>query len=130
MINGTLIGNVGQTPELRTTPTGKKVAVFSMALNNRYTQRTTWYKIEAWNGLGEKVVMPYVKKGDQIAVTIQDMRLETWKHKQSGDARGVIVVTADQIQLLSNRRDANEAGQPDADSGYSSPPEDEDDIPF
>lgn len=128
MINGMMIGNVGQNPELRQTPTGKKVAVFSLAINNRYTGRTTWYKIEAWNGLGEKVVMPYVKKGDQIAVTIQDMRLETWNHKETGDARGVIVVTADQIQLLSNRRDANDSGQ-GSDADYS-PALDEEDIPF
>ena len=127
MINGTLIGNIGQDPELRTTRTGKKVAVFNVALNNRYTQRTTWYKIEAWNGLGEQVVMPYVKKGDQIAITIQDVRLETWKHRQSGDARGIIVVTADQIQLLSNRRDDDAA---EMDSDYAPPPDDDENIPF
>ena len=106
MINGTIIGRVGQAPELRTTRSGKKVAVFSVAVNNRRTDATTWFKIEAWNGLGEQVIMPYVEKGDRIAVTIQDMSLETWKHSETGDARGVIVVTAAEVELLQDRRDA------------------------
>jgi len=100
MINGTLIGHVGNQPELRTTPNGKKVAVFSLAINNRRRDTTTWFKIEAWNGLGEKVVMPYVKKGDPVAVTIQDLTLETWNAKEGGEARGMMVVTADEIELL------------------------------
>ena len=41
MINGTIIGRVGQEPELRTTVAlARKVAVFSLAINNRsYTMR-------------------------------------------------------------------------------------------
>jgi single stranded DNA-binding protein len=128
MINGTLIGHVGGSPELRETRTGKKVAVLNIALNNRYTGETTWYKVEAWNGLGEKVVMPYVKKGHQIAVTIRDLRLETWNAKESGEARGMMVVTADQIELLSNGRDTRHAS--DSDDHSSPPPGDADDMPF
>lgn len=106
MINGTLIGRVGQDPELRISRTGKKVAVFNLAINNRRNETTTWFKVEAWNGLGEQVIMPFVKKGDQIAVTIQNMTLETWKHTETGEARGIIVVTAAEVELLDNRRDA------------------------
>jgi single-strand DNA-binding protein len=105
MINGTIIGRVGQEPELRTSRTGKKVAVFSLAINNRRNDATTWFKVEAWNGLGEQVIMPYVHKGDQIAVTIQNMTLETWNHTETGEARGIIVVTADEVELLDKRRD-------------------------
>jgi single-strand DNA-binding protein len=105
MINGTIIGNVGNQPELRDTPNGHKVAVFSLAVNNRRRNTTTWFKIEAWNGLGEKVVMPYVQKGDPVAVTIQDVNLETWNAKEDGEARGIMVVTADKIELLGGSSD-------------------------
>ena len=104
MINGTIIGRVGQEPELRISRTGKKVAVFSLAINNRFTDETTWFKVEAWNGLGEQVIMPFVNKGDQIAVTIQNITLETWQHTETGEARGIILVTADEVELLNNRR--------------------------
>ncbi|MEO1666688.1 MAG: single-stranded DNA-binding protein [Chloroflexota bacterium] len=105
MINGTIIGNVGDNPELRETPNGNTVAVFSVAVNNRRRNTTTWFRIEAWNGLGKQVVMPHVRKGDPIAVTIQDLRLETWNSREDGSARGQMVITANGVELLGGSKD-------------------------
>ncbi|MCL4130983.1 UNVERIFIED_CONTAM: hypothetical protein GTU68_040985 [Idotea baltica] len=63
-----LIGNVGGDPEIRTLPSGAKVANFSLATTESYTDRsgqkqsqTEWHRIEIWEGLAN-VVEQYVKR--------------------------------------------------------------------
>tara|TARA_B100001079_G_scaffold133450_1_gene114299 strand:+ start:8777 stop:9022 length:246 start_codon:yes stop_codon:yes gene_type:complete len=50
-----LIGNVGQTPEIRNLESGKKVASFSIATNEFYknskgekVQDTQWHNVVTW----------------------------------------------------------------------------------
>ena len=70
----TLIGNLGQNPEIRTTETGKKVSNFTLATNDGYKNadgqrisETTWHNIVAWNGLAD-IAGKYLKKGNEVAV--------------------------------------------------------------
>jgi single-strand DNA-binding protein len=70
----TLIGNLGQDPETKTTETGKKVTRFTMATNDGYKNadgqkinETTWHNIVAWNGLSD-IAEKYLKKGKEVAV--------------------------------------------------------------
>ena len=65
MINGTqvtIVGNVGDDPELRFTPSGAAVVSFSVAVTPRRFDResgkwidgsATWYRVNAWRGLAE-----------------------------------------------------------------------------
>src|SRR5687767_13078367 len=69
-----LIGNVGQDPEIRTIPSGSRVAQFSVATSRRWNDRsgqqqekTEWHRIVAWEKLVE-IIERYVKKGDRIYV--------------------------------------------------------------
>ena len=70
----TLIGNLGQDPETKTTETGKKVTHFTLATDDGYKNsdgqkisETTWHNIVAWNGLAD-VAGRYLKKGREVAV--------------------------------------------------------------
>jgi single-strand DNA-binding protein len=70
----TLIGNLGQDPETKTTETGKKVTHFTLATNDGYknadgqkVSETTWHNIVAWNGLAD-IAGKYLKKGKEVAV--------------------------------------------------------------
>jgi single-strand DNA-binding protein len=70
----TLIGNLGQNPEIKTTETGKKVSNFTIATNGGYKNgdgerisETTWHNIVAWNGLADTAAK-YLKKGNEVAV--------------------------------------------------------------
>jgi len=70
----TLIGNLGQDPETKTTESGKKVANFTLATDDGYknsegqkVSETTWHNIVAWNGLAD-IAGKYLKKGRQVAV--------------------------------------------------------------
>lgn len=70
----TLIGNLGQDPEVKTLETGKKVTHFTMATDDGYknsdgqrVSETTWHNIVAWNGLAN-TAGKFLKKGHQVAV--------------------------------------------------------------
>jgi single-strand DNA-binding protein len=70
----TLIGNLGQDPETKTTESGKRVVHFTLATQDGYknsegqkVNETTWHNITAWNGLAD-VAGKYLKKGNQVAV--------------------------------------------------------------
>ena len=70
-----LIGNVGNQPEIRTIG-DSKVASISLGVTEKgYTtkdgkkieDRTTWFRIGLWRGLAE-IVEKYVNKGDKLFV--------------------------------------------------------------
>jgi len=70
----TLIGNLGQDPEMKTIESGQKVAHFTLATNDGFKNadgqkvtETTWHNIVAWNGLAE-TASKYLKKGKEVAV--------------------------------------------------------------
>jgi single-strand DNA-binding protein len=70
----TLIGNLGQDPETKTTDNGKKFTHFTLATDDGYknadgqkVNETTWHNIVAWNGIAE-IAGKYLKKGRQVAV--------------------------------------------------------------
>jgi single-strand DNA-binding protein len=70
----TLIGNLGQDPEMKTIEGGKKVAHFTLATNDNYKNadgqkisETTWHNIVAWNGLAD-TASKFLKKGREVAV--------------------------------------------------------------
>lgn len=70
-----LIGRVGNEPELRFTPTGKKVVHFNLATNRSWKtaegekkEEATWHRCEAWQGLAETIHV-YVSKGRRLHVT-------------------------------------------------------------
>jgi single-strand DNA-binding protein len=70
----TLIGNLGQDPETKTTESGKKVTKFTLATSDGYknsdgqkVNETTWHNIVAWNGLAD-IAGRFLKKGKEVAV--------------------------------------------------------------
>lgn len=70
----TLIGNLGDNPELRVTSSGVSVARFRMACTPRKRDgekfvdgEASWYTVNVWRDLAEHVV-DSLKKGDQVVV--------------------------------------------------------------
>ncbi len=69
-----LIGNLGKTPEIRTTESGKKLVKFSVATNEIYTNQkgekvkeTQWHNLVAWGKLAD-IAEKYLNKGSEIAI--------------------------------------------------------------
>ena len=69
-----LVGNLGQTPEMKTLESGKKVVHFTLATKDDYknsdgqkVKETTWHNIVAWNGVAE-IASKFLKKGNEVLV--------------------------------------------------------------
>jgi single-strand DNA-binding protein len=113
-----LIGNLGKDPEVRAIPSGAKVANFSIATTDSYTdkntnqkvEKTEWHNIVMWRGLAE-IAEKYLRKGSQVYI---EGRLQTrsWDD-QNGQKRYTTEVIADQMQMLGsprNRQDGEGGG--------------------
>lgn len=103
----TMIGNLGETPELRKTPAGVSVTSFSLAVNKTWTNqdgskgsKTTWFRITAWRGLAE-IVCKYMEKGRQVHVVGEMEEARPWTG-QDGETRASLEVTASQIHFTGN----------------------------
>ena len=98
-----LIGRLGRDPESHFTPTGKKVAHFSIAVSNQWDGRdgemkeyTEWVNVEAWGRLAE-VCQEYLRKGSLIYL---EGRLKTNKYEVDGEPRYFTKVIAQSLQFL------------------------------
>ena len=123
-----LIGRIGKDPEIRTTPSGQKVANFSIATTERYkdkqgqpVEKTEWHNIVMWRGLAE-VAERWLKKGSMVCI---EGKLETrsWE-KSPGDKRYATDINASNMQMLGSR------GEPFEQSQGGQMPEPDDDLPF
>ena len=101
-----LIGRLGKDPESKFTPTGKKVAHFSLAVSQRWKtgaenkEYTEWVNIEAWGRLGE-VCQEYLKKGSLVYL---EGRLKTEKYEdKGGETKYYTKVVALTLQFLDKR---------------------------
>jgi single-strand DNA-binding protein len=103
-----LIGRLGKDPESKYTPSGKKVCHFSLAVSNRWKDKsgemkesTEWVNIEAWGRLGE-VCQEYLKKGSLIFV---EGRLKTDKYedRERGETKYFTKIVAQTLQFLDKK---------------------------
>lgn len=105
----TLIGNLGQDPETKTTETGKKVSNFTLATDDGYknsegqkVNETTWHNIVAWNGLAD-IAGKYLKKGRQVAVEGRIV-YRTYEDKK-GVTKYITEIVLNDLILLRNGKD-------------------------
>ena len=101
-----LIGRLGKDPEGKFTPTGKKVAHFSVAISNHWKSRegepkeyTEWVNVEAWGRLGE-ICQEYLKKGSLVFV---EGRLKTDRYEDKGEIKFYTKVVALSMQMLDRK---------------------------
>lgn len=122
-----IVGNVGRDVEMRYTQAGIPVASFSVAVTRKFgsgddrQEKTTWYKVTCWRQLAE-IASQYVKKGMQVMV-VGTVDVSAYVNK-AGEAAASLEMTADTLQMLGGRGEAEAAGErglPQANGG---------DIPF
>jgi single-strand DNA-binding protein len=96
-----LIGRIVKDPESRTTNTGKKIAKFSLAVNDvRNSKQTYFFNCTAWD-MQADYASKYLKKASFIAV---DGRLTTSTFvNKEGRNQTVTDITVDSIKSLSTR---------------------------
>lgn len=93
MLNkATLIGHVGQSPDIRAMSSGDQVASFSLATSEHWKdkatgekkERTQWHKIVVFNSGLVKLTQNYVTKGSKIMVEGQ-IETRKWTDKEGKD---------------------------------------------
>jgi len=69
-INVTVVGALGRDPEVKSTPSGKKVANFSVAVDQGFgdAKKTEWVNVVVWEKLAE-LAERFLKKGKTIALS-------------------------------------------------------------
>jgi single-strand DNA-binding protein len=103
-----LVGNVGQDPEVKYTPSGVPVARLSLGTNERFKgkndqwqDRTEWHSIVAWQRLAE-IVGEYVRKGTKLYIEGK-LQTASWQDRQSGEKKYRTEIVARDIILLGSR---------------------------
>ncbi len=103
-----LIGNLGQDPEVRFTPSGTAVANLNLATSDTWMdrqsgqrqERTEWHRVVLFNKTAE-IAQQYLKKGSKVYI---EGRLQTRKWQdQNGQDRYSTEIVANDMQMLDSR---------------------------
>lgn len=121
-----IVGNLGRDPEVRTFPSGDRVANVTIATTDKWKDKqsgemreaTEWHRV-VFNGRLAEIVEQYLRKGSQVYVE-GSLRTRKWTD-QSGVEKYSTEIRADQMQMLGSRQGM---GQPAGDDGggYDSAP--------
>ena len=120
-----LIGNLGQEPEIRYTPSGAPVCNVSLATaevwkdreSGEQREKTEWHRLVFFGRLAE-VTHEYLHKGSQIYV---EGRLQTKKwQSQNGEERMTTEIVVSDMQMLGSR--SSNVARYDKPSESSEPP--------
>lgn len=107
----TLIGNVGNDPQLKMVGDNRKVTELSVAVNekgrNGQPDKTEWFRVSLWDSRAD-VAANYVKRGNPVYIEGR-LSVRTYVDKD-GRERYSLEVLASEIQLLAGR-EVTEGGQ-------------------
>jgi single-strand DNA-binding protein len=94
-----LMGRLTRDPESRTTPSGKTVTSFSLAVDRGGSDDgADFFEITAWEKLGE-LVAQYLTKGRRALVQGR-LRQDSWDDKETGKKRSSVNVVATDVTFL------------------------------
>lgn len=108
----TILGRLGQDPEVRSVSSGKRVATLNVATTETWRNRegekqekTQWHRVIVWNrsekgGLAD-VVEKYAQKGDNVAIEGK-VEYRSWEDKE-GQKRYTTEIVAENVVLLGGR---------------------------
>ncbi len=147
----TLVGNVGNDPEIKTFQNGNKVVNLSLATSERWKDKesgeiktnTEWHRIAIFNVLFADLAEKYIKKGSKIYLEGQ-LQTRKWQDSSGADRYTTEIVVQNyrgELVLLDKSSDSNSmesfgsSDKPDPELKGSSNKEIindslEDDIPF
>ena len=118
-----LVGNLGRDPEIRTFPSGDRVANCTMATTESWKDKQTgerrelteWHRLTFRGGLAG-IVEQYLRKGSQIYVE-GAIRSRKYTDKD-GVEKSITEISVNEMTMLGSRQGMGEPGG-DADAGDS-----------
>lgn len=145
MINKvSLIGRLGNDPDVRYTQKGAVIANVSLATSEKWNDKQTgekkehteWHRLVFFNRLGE-IVSEYLKKGALIYIEGK-LRTEKWQDKNGNDQYTTKIYVSELKMLLSQQNNNQQQQQQrQQQQSHNQPPQQQynnsgfdDDIPF
>lgn len=102
-----LIGNLGNSPDVRTFEGGRKMARFSMATNENYRNaegeritETQWHNLIAWGKLAD-IAERFLEKGKEVA--IEGKLINRSYQDREGNKRYVTEIQVNELLLLGSK---------------------------
>jgi single-strand DNA-binding protein len=102
-----LIGNLGNSPDVRTFEGGRKMARFSMATNENYRNaegeritETQWHNLIAWGKLAD-IAERFLEKGKEVA--IEGKLINRSYQDREGNKRYVTEIQVNELLLLGGK---------------------------
>ncbi len=108
-----LIGNLGQAPDIKNLDSGRKMAKFSLATNETYTNQqgervteTSWHSLVAWGKTAE-IVEKFLTKGTEVAI---EGKLHTRKYTdKDGGTRYFTEIVVSDLTMVGRRKETEQA---------------------
>lgn len=132
----TLIGRLGQDPEIRYTNEGAAIANISLATSETWKgkdgqkqEKTEWHKVVIFGKLAE-IAGEYLKKGSLVYIEGK-LQTKKWQDQQGQDryTTEIIVNIGGSLQILSSKQE-DQTKQNKASNRNDVPMDFDDDIPF
>lgn len=123
-----IIGNLTRDPEMATTPGGKAVCTFTVAVNRRSGgdhPEATYFRVAAWEQLAERCAQ-YLAKGKKVCC-VGSVEARAYTTNQ-GAIRASLEMQAREVEFLTPRQDSAQAAAPAAQESMT--PVECDDVPF
>lgn len=102
-----LVGNLGNDPEVRYTPSGAAVTTISVATSESWKdkdgnkqEKSEWHRVVFFGRLAE-IAGEYLRKGSQVYIEGK-LRTNKWQD-QSGQDRYTTEILANDLQMLGGR---------------------------
>ena len=101
-----LIGRLGNDPQIKTFDSGKKMASFSLATNEKYrnskgeqVEDTQWHNIVVW-GKKADLVENYLKKGSEVGV---QGKLVNRSYESNGEKKYITEINMSELLMLDKK---------------------------
>ena len=112
----TLIGNLGNDPDMKALPSGSQVANLSLATTDSWRdknsgemqERTEWHRVVFFDRLAE-ICGQYLKKGSRVYVE-GNLRTRSWE--QDGQKRYTTEIVGREMMMLDGRGEGAEMSAP------------------
>lgn len=126
MLKATIIGNLGNDPEMRYSANSNALLRFNVASNYRvrspegeWQDKTEWVRVTVF-GQRAETLQQYLKKGSRVYV---EGRLEArpWTDQQ-GQVRAGLEMIAGDVEFMSSRTDDESRGGMGGSGDFGSPP--------
>ena len=126
-----LVGNLGRDPEIRTLPSGDKVANLNIATSETWRdrnsgerkERTEWHRVVIFNDTLVKVAENYLRKGAKVYI---EGSLQTRKYEQGGVERYSTEIALQkfrgELTMLDGRGEGGGGARDEMGGGYDSGP--------